>query len=197
MRQLPPTPYLDHQRLRKNDDKYVGGTLIATEVVTREQHAAALANPDLERPWWCLACNCARIHVHDRRTRLLDGLGGARVDILIFRCASCRVVWRVLPVFLARHLWRAWERVAEALASARRRSSTPSRTRRRWLRRLREGATVMVALLASLGPRRPPALAALGFDATRHEVIVGYGGLDRLAELAALIDRLAPGVRVM
>ena len=196
MRQLPPTPYLDHLRPRKHGDKYVGGTLIAAGIVTHEQHAAALAEPDLERPQQCAACDCPHVHVHERRTRLLDGLGSATVDILIFRCANppCRVVWRVLPAFLARHLWRAWARICEALDDARARSSTPKRTRQRWLWRLRERATMLVVVLAQLGPARSPEVAAVGFDATRREVIVAHG---RLAELAALVDRLAPGVRVM
>ena len=198
MTQLPPTPYLDHRRPRKRGDDFVGGTLIAAEIVTYEQHAAALANPDLERPQRCAACDGPRVHVHERRMRLLDGRGSARVEILIFRCAraSCRVVWRVLPAFLARHLWRAWTRIIEALDEARARSSTPKRTRQRWLRRLRERATMLVVVLAQLGPARPPAVATLGLDATRREVIVGFG-LARLAGLAALVDRLAPGVRVM
>ena len=197
MHQLPPTPYLDHRRLRKDGDKYVGGTLIASEIVTHEQHAAALANPDLERPQQCAACDWTWVHVHERRTRLLDGLGSARVEILVFRCARCRVTWRVLPVFLARHLWRTWARVVEALDDAREYSSTPKRTVRRWLRRLRERATTLVVVLAQLGPARPLALAALGTEATRREVLEAYGGLGRLAKLAALVDRLAPGVRVM
>lgn len=199
MTQLPPTPYLDHLRPRKSGDDYVDGTLIAAEIVTLEQHAAALANPDLERPDLCLACRCPQVHVHERRTRLLDGLGSATVEILIFRCAgpSCRVVWRVLPAFLARHLWRAWARIVEALDDARERCSTPKRTRQRWLRRLRERATMLVVVLAQLGPARPVAVARLGLDAVRREVIVAFGGLARLPELAALVDRLAPGVRVM
>lgn len=198
MRQLPPTPYLDRPRPRKIDDKYIGGTLIAAGVVTLEQHVAALANPDLERPQRCSACGCSRVHVHERRTRLLDGLGSACVEILIFRCAnaSCRVVWRVLPAFLARHLWRAWARVVEALDEARRRSRTPERTRQRWQWRQRERATMLVVGLGQLGPARPPGLTALGLDATRSEVIVGFG-LARLAALAALVDHLVPGVRVM
>ena len=196
--QLPPPPYLDRRRPRKLGDNYVGGTLVAAEIVTHEQHAAALANPDLARPQQCAACDCLRVHVHDRRLRLLDGLGSARIEILIFRCANlaCRVVWRVLPAFLARHLWRAWARVIEALDEARERCSTPNRTRMRWRQRLRERATMLVVVLAQLGPARSAAVRALGLDATRREVIDGFG-LARLAALAALVDRLAPGVRVM
>lgn len=197
MTQLPPTPYLDRLRPRKRGDKYVGGTLIAESITTPEQHAVALANPDLERPVGCPACGSPHLHVHERRTRLLDGLGSACIDILIFRCARCRVVWRVLPAFLARHLWRTWDRVVEALDDACSRSSTPARTRRRWLRRLRERATMLVVTLAQLGPARSPPLAKLSYDATRRALILAFGGFARLPSLAALVDRLTPGVRVM
>jgi hypothetical protein len=205
MTQLPTTPYLDHPRPRKivvdvdGEEKYVGGTLIAAHIVTLEQHAAAVANPDLIRPSTCLACAWSVLHVHDRRTRKLDGLGSESTVILIFRCAreSCRVVWRVLPKLLARHLWRAWERIGEALDDARERSSTPKPTRQRWRRRLRERATTLVVVLGQLGPARERAVAELTIDAMRREVIAAFDGLARLAELAALVDRLVPGVRVM
>ena len=200
MNQLPTTPYLDRPRPRKRGDKYVGGTLIADEIVTLEQHYAALATPDLIRVKACAACDWPVVHVHDRRTRKLDGLGSATIDILIFRCArpGCRVVWRVLPAFLARHLWRTWERVGAALGSGGgKRSRTPTRTRRRWLGRLREPARTMVVVLGRLGPQRPPSVAELSLGATRRKVIEAFGGFARLAELAALIDRLVPGVRVM
>ena len=197
MRQLPQTPYLDHPRPRNKGDKYVGGTLIAADIVTLEQHATALANPDLERPGECAACEWPTVHVHDRRTRVLDGLGSATVEVLIFRCASCRVIWRVLPGFLARHLWRTWKRVVEALDEGRERSTTPQRTRQRWRRRLRGRASMLVVVLGQLGPRRLRAVAELTLDATRREVIEAFGGRTCLATLATLIDHLVPGVRVM
>ncbi len=203
MTQLPTTPYLDHPRPRKisvdGEDQYVGGTLIAAHIVTLEQHEATIANPDLVRPSMCFACAWSVLHVHDRRTRKLDGLGSESTVILIFRCAreSCRVVWRVLPKLLARYLWRAWERIGEALDDTRERSSTPNPTRRRWSRRLRERATTLVVVLGQLGPARARAVAELTIDAMRREVIAAFGGPARLAELAALVDRLVPGVRVM
>lgn len=197
MTQLPPTPYLDRPRPRKIGDEFVGGTLIATGIVTLDDHAAALANPDLVRPRECAACLWRSLHVHERRTRKLDGRGSEVTEILIFRCAGCRVVWRVLPAFLARHLWRAWDRVGEGLDETRERCSTPDRTRRRWRMRLRERATMLVAVLGLLGPARSSSVAALGHDATRRSVIEAFGGLALLAKLAALIDHLVPGVRVM
>lgn len=198
MRQLPPTPYLDHPRPRKNSDgEHVGGTLIATDIVTLEQQAAALAEPSRVCPPRCQACDWPVLHVHERRARRLDGRGSESVDILIFRCAACRVVWRVLPAILARHLWRTWDEVAKALDEACDRSTTPIRTRRRWHRRLRERATTLVVVLGQLGPARVRAVAELVIDAMRRDVIAAFGGVARLAELAGLVDHLVPGVRVM
>jgi hypothetical protein len=144
-----------------------------------------------------LACKWRVLHVHERRTRNLDGLGSETTDILIFRCARCRVVWRVLPAFLARHLWRTWAAVIEALDETRERHKTPKRTRQRWLKRLRERASMLVVVLGQLGPRRSEAVTQLGRHAIRGEVIDAFGGRAFLAELAALIDHLVPGVRVM
>lgn len=195
--QLPTTPYLDRPRPRKIGDKFKGGTLIATGIVTLDDHAAALANPDLVRPRECGACRSPLLHVHDRRTRKLDGLGSETLEILIFRCARCRVVWRVLPAFLARHLWRSWKAIADALNDARTRKSAPERTRQRWHRRLRERATMLVVVVGQLGPARTQAVAALALDVTRGDVVAAFGGLARLAKLATLVDHLVPGVRVM
>ena len=198
MTQLPTTPYLDRPRPRKHNERFVGGTLIATHIETSEQQVAALADPDRVRPRSCQACRWPRLHVHERRTRLLGGLGSGRIQILIFRCANrpCRVVWRVLPAFMARYLWRRWSQVSAALDEGSSRRPVPKRTRRRWRRRLREQARMLVVVLAQLGPRQAPALARIGLGASRGEVI-GAFGLQRLAELAALVDHLAAGVRVM
>lgn len=197
MIQLPTTPYLDRPRPRKIGDKFRGGTLIATSIVTVDDHATVLANPDLVRPCECAACHWPVLHVHDRRTRKLDGLGSETVEILIFRCARCRVVWRVLPAFLARHLWRTWKAIADALDEARARKSTPERTRQRWRRRLCERATMLVVVVGQLGPARTRAVAEPALDVTRGDVVAAFGGLARLAKLAALVDHLVPGVRVM
>jgi hypothetical protein len=194
---LPTPAYLDHPRPRKNGDKFRGGTVIDPRIKTLDDHTAALANPDLIRPRECAACRCPVLHVHDRRTRNLDGRGSATTEVLVFRCVRCRVVWRVLPAWLARHLWRTWEAVSEALDEARSRSETPERTRQRWRERLRERAAMLVVVLGQLGPARAPAVAALELLASRGDVLEAFGGLARLAGLAALIDHLVPGVRVM
>lgn len=162
--------------------------------MTLDEHVAALANPDLARPHECAACRCPVLHVHDRRPRKLDGRGSATTEVLVFRCARCRVVWRVLPVWLARHLWRTWVAVGEALDEARSRSKLPERTRQRWQERLRELAAMLVVVLGQLGPARARAVVALELLASRGDVLEAFGGL---AGLAALVDHLMPGVRVM
>lgn len=176
--------------------------MIAHELTTLRQQRQALAEPDLVRPDDCLTCGVGSLHVHERRERKLRGHpDGAAISVLIFRCAQpgCRAVWRVLPAFLARHLWRAWSTVAEALNPATEaRSSVPKRTRTRWRARLRERAAVLVAVLGSSGPRSVvERAAALGSGALRHEVIDAFGGLARLPVLAARIHHLVRGVRVM
>lgn len=171
--------------------------MIAAHIVTLAQHEASLANPDLVRPHDCSACKWPILHVHERRSRKLDGLGSASTEILIFRCARCQVVWRVLPALLARHLWRTWAAIGDALDDAHSRNTTPKRTLLRWLQRLCELARMLIVVLGQWGPTCPRAVAELGLDATRRNVIEAFGGFGRLAGLAQLVDHLVPGVRVM
>jgi len=190
---LPPTPCLD----RPAASSQKGGTLIAAEVHDLAAQERALANPDTIRPDEC-RCGCGTLHVHDRKPRVLAGHGGGpvTVDVLIFRCARCKGVWRVLPGFLARCLWRAWSTVTKVLE--RKRTPVPKRTRQRWRLRLRERASVLVAVLASSGrPEVVDAVEAVGRTASRHAVLEALGGAARLARLAALVHHLRPGVRVM
>ena len=50
------------------------------------------------------------------RKRVLPGEAGrARTDVVRHRCASCGAVWRTLPLFLARWLWRSWAVVERAV----------------------------------------------------------------------------------
>jgi hypothetical protein len=127
--------------------------------------------------------------------------GPPAIEILIFRCAreGCRAVWRVLPVFLARCLWRAWETVAGSLAGeAPRRHVVPGQTLRRWRMRLWEAARVVVMLLGQSGDAVLCGRAMrLGLWASRIQVVEAFGGLERLAEVAALCHGLEPGVRIM
>jgi hypothetical protein len=135
-----------------------------------------------------------------------------RVVQYICTSADCGATWRILPRFLARHLWRAWptvERVVElgerpieaASAPA---VPIPARTQRRWRARLAATARVLVVLLAVSGGAVLEDLAKrIGVDATRRELVVAYADLaglaagERLPALAALVHRLERGIRLM
>lgn len=195
---LPPTPCLD----RPSPSSTKGGTVIARHITTLCEQRRALAKPDIVRLDGCPTCGMGTLHVHERRERKLRGhRDAATIGVLIFRCArsECRAVWRVLPAFLARHLWRAWPTVAEALTSTTEaRSSVPARTRDRWRARLRERAAVLVAVLGTSGLSPVvERVAALGSGALRRQVVDAFGGLARLPVLAAMAHHLVRGVRVM
>jgi hypothetical protein len=195
--ELPSTPCLDRPSSSR------GGTLIAAQIEDVQAQHEALAQPDRMRPdGGCPTCGTGRMHVHSRRDRKLYGhIGVASIPVLVFRCAreQCRALWRVLPKFLARHLWRAWPTVADALERRPGTSCTvPRQTRRRWRARLRERAAVLVAVLATSGNGTlVQQAAALGSGALRREVLAAFGGPHQLPTLAALVHRLVPGVRVM
>jgi hypothetical protein len=189
--------YLDRPRPRKQK----GGTVLARDVTTLEQHEAALADPALFKLSRCLSCKVGVLHVHDRRERIFAGEAGGpgRTEVLVFRCNrqdECGATWRVLPHFLARHLWRRWTLVGVVLEDGRHR--VPRRTQQRWRRRLASAAAVVVALLGQAATHDWTEVAVrAGMDATRGEVITAAGGPTRLAHLAAIIDHLEPGVRLM
>ena len=189
--------YIDRPRPRKQK----GGTVLARDVTTFEQYEAALADPALFKLSRCLSCKVGVMHVHDRRERIFAGeVGGpGRTEVLVFRCNrqdECGATWRVLPHFLARHLWRRWTLVGVVLEDGRHR--VPRRTQQRWRRRLASAAAVVVALLGQAATHDWTEVAVrAGMDATRGEVITAAGGPTRLADLAAIIDHLQPGVRLM
>ncbi len=190
-------PYLDRGRPAKQK----GGTVLAPEIRTLQEHEAALANPDLVRPSPCQRCRAAPVHLHERRTRVFRGEveGPPGTEVLIFRCADredCGAIWRVLPAFLARHLWRRWSVIgASVLRRPAGRHRVASRTRQRWRARLQSSAAVLVALLGATGLERWTGLAARVTAAgMRGELIEAA---DSLPELACAIDDGQPGVRVM
>ena len=182
-----------------------GGTLIAEEVRDLTTHERLLGDPDGYRPARCPRCG-SRVHVHDLRPRLMLGHPAICTQVIRFRCADrkgCGAVWQILPAFLARHLWRGWATVETAIAPAER-SEVAARTRRRWRARLASSARQLVVLLATAADQMWSALvAAVGLDASRLDLVRGYGALmqpdrgSRLAELAGLAHRLSPGVRLM
>lgn len=195
--QLPPTA---SQNPSSPSSKKRGGTLIARDILTLEQHEAAVCNPELEHPdGGCPHC-AGRLHVHDRRSRCINGLRGERTEILIFACLTCEVVWRVLPAFIPPRRWWAWEPIVEALEGETNTHRVPDRTRRRWMARLLEtcvGLLMVLAQMASLALRE---LARLGPAATLGQVVEAFGGVERLPELALSLDHrdeLQRRVRVM
>jgi hypothetical protein len=195
--QVVPGPYLDRPRPRKQK----GGTVLARHITTLEQHEAALADPALLNLSGCLSCTVGLLHGHDRRERIFAGeVGGpGRTEILVFRCSrrdECGATWRVLPHFLARHLWRRWTLVGVVLEDGRHR--VPLRTRQRWRPRRSSAAAVLVALLGQAAtPDWNEVAQRAGADATRGELVTTAGGPAVLADLAATLDHLEPGVRLM
>lgn len=85
-------------------------------------------------------------------------------------------------------------------------SDVPARTRRRWRARLSTAAFLLIAALAAVSDTMP-ALAhvvrAVGHDGTRRAAVVAFGAATKpprgrwLAALAAVVHRVAPGVRLM
>jgi hypothetical protein len=222
-----------------------GGTLIADHVHDAATHERVLADPDGYRPVRCLHCDGDILHVHDYVGRRPRGAPDVATEICIRRyiCANkdCQATWRILPAFLARHLWRVWptvERVAlpatppavvpatplavpvatSATPLAVATSATPpavlatppapipKRTAQRWRARLASQAKQLVVLLAVSGGSLLETIAKkAGLWATRAELVDVHARTTesllapgrRLADLAALVHRLEPGLRLM
>lgn len=135
----------------------------------------------------------------------------AVVRVAQYQCAeaTCGATWRILPRFLARHLWRVWktvERVAlpDGVPPPSAAPPIPERTRSRWRSRLAAAARVLVVLLAASGGQALESVAAqVGLDARRAELVQGYAAqIDvprgaRLAAVAELAHRLERGIRLM
>lgn len=203
----PPTPdaCLVHSRRKR----YHGGTVIAVDVHEFAEHERRLRRPGGYRPPTCLRCGAQHLHVHDYLERILPGHSRVpRIDIVRYICAdaNCRATWRVLPAFVARHLWRHWETVARTIAGGPPRSGdvpVPDRTRRRWNARLRSAARQIVNILAQHDADDIGLfLTVAQLDWTRRQVV------DRLwvgrvigphgpADIAAALHVLEPGVRLM
>lgn len=225
---LPP-PQPDPCLIQSRKAKFRGGTVIAEEVWSVQEHERRLCDAESYRPEQCGHCGCRRLHVHDYPLR--RPLGDPLVTLLRivrFICSNeqCQATWRVLPAFLARHLWWVWRRVstathteaspvsvcgetAAATGSAAGRAeregrAVPPRTRRRWVERLSASSRQLVVLMASRAVERVQRVAeAVGLGASRRELVAAYDtALDvaatpSLGAVAALIDRLERGVRLM
>jgi hypothetical protein len=208
---LPP-PEPEDCLIQSRASRYKGGTLIAEDVTDVATHRRRLCDPDGYRPERCLRCGGRVLHVHDYPRRKSYGEHGVQEEIAVIRhiCAepSCGATWRILPAFLARHLWRAWKTVARAAnqAEAPAGAATPiaRRTVRRWRARLAASAKQLVVLLATTGGVLLETLAkTVGLLATRQVLVEAYVQMSsapqgrRLADVAALVDRFERGVRLM
>jgi len=209
---LPPPPAekcLDTSRV----SRFKGGTLIAEDVRDLGEHQRRMADADSYRPMPCLTCGHETLHVHCRPERhpLREPSLPPVVPVLQFRCANeeCGATWRVLPLFLARHLWHAWrtiERVVRPSAELRRATAppVPAATERRWRTRLSSSARVLCALLmVSGGSALTSVSMQVGLDATRGELVDAFdvvtGGApgERLSPMAGVLNRLERGIRLM
>ncbi len=199
LRLSPPQPPRYLERPYASSQK--GGTLIAEDVTDVEAHERRLFDPDGYRPSCCPRCGHAVLHVHDYRFRVLRA-DPDRVEIKVVRhrCVGpdCGARWLTLPLLLARHLWRRWA-VVEATTRDRRPVDwppVPARTARRWRARLRMAGRRLTQVLAASGlPSLEGVAQYLGLTATRLDVVLALGLT--LSSVAALVHRLAPGLRLM
>jgi hypothetical protein len=193
--------------------RYKGGTLIREDVHDLNTHKKLLADPDGYRPPDCARCGGLVLHVHDHLTRFPlgePGLPGV-IGIIRYICANlaCKATWRILPAFLARHLWRVWVTVERTTHPAttpvpKRAREVPRRTASRWRARLASAAKQLVVLLAtSSGALLEEIAQSVGLESTRwvlvdvHTQEMATPPQRRLADLASLVDRLERGIRLM
>ncbi len=210
--ELPP-PDPENCLITSRVSRYKGGTLIDEDVRDLVEHARRLCDPDGYRPGSCPRCQHRMLHVHcypERRPH-----GDSRmppvVRIAQYVCASsdCGATWRILPMFLARHLWRAWATVERVITSDEVTTTDtappiPERTVRRWRARLAATARVLVVLLAASGVVVLEGIAArVGVDVSRGSLVAEYADVadvdagERLSAIAGLVHRLERGVRLM
>jgi len=191
-----------------------GGTLIAEDVLTLEDHEKMLRTGGYRPRAGCPKC-AGCLHIHDYRDRLLVADPASLITVVRFLCYSCKATWQVLPALVARHLWRSWQTVERAVSSPRPTpimaqdsaplpNKIPQRTRRRWLTRLAASAALLVVTLSTAEvPVLTTVAGAVGLLGTRRELVDVYTWIcrvpagQRLMQLAALLHRLAPGVRLM
>jgi hypothetical protein len=208
---LAPPPEAELCLTRSRAASYNGGTLVDESVTDLATHVRRLADPDGYRPARCARCGLSVVHIHtypERRPRGEAALPVVR--IVQFRCAwiECRATWRVLPAFLARHLWRLWrtvERVVEPEhASSSLAPPIPETTKRRWRARAESSARAVVVVLAASGAPKLEVIAGrVGLDASRSHLVDVFAEMNgaqpgaRLAPLAALAQMLERGIRVL
>jgi hypothetical protein len=207
----PPPPEPEDCLTTSRASRYKGGTLIAEDVHDLAAHLKRLAAPGGYLPGECPRCSGLKLHVHDHLERKPRGEPGAPTVIPILRyicvAAECRATWRILPAFLARHLWRVWttvERTVAPVPGVLDRVPVPETTAARWLGRAASSARQLVVLLAtSCGSMLESIAKCAGLDSTRSELVEVHARRAetpperRLADLAALVHRLERGLRLM
>ena len=205
--QLTPPPYYEACLVRLRSPTQKGGTIIAEEVTDHATHERCLCNPRDYWPPFCPRCRGRLWHVHEYRERVLRAeLGKPVITIVRLICVACEAIWQILPLFLARHLWRTWEVVRRVLmpdpTSDRKEPSwpkVPERTARRWKQRWSRPALALTQILAASGPWAALAVR-LPVDATCAQLVAIFAAEQvgpPLAALSALLDRLQPKVRLM
>ena len=199
---LPPPPPGCLWRPYTSNPKRKGGTVIVEDVADRETHEQRRRDPDGYRLAGCPGCGHQRLHVHDyvERKRCL-------ITLVRYLCPACRATWRMMPLFLARMLWRSWPVVEAKVLACPPPAGTPAvpdRTTRRWRERLRTAVAGLAGVLRERGSATVATMAAqVGEAATRFELVVAFAEAtgvligQRLARLAATVHGLAPGVRLM
>lgn len=207
-----PPPPAESSLERSRESRYKGGTLIAEEVGELAEHLRRVADVDRYRPAECARCGHDTLHVHDHVERhpVGDALLPPVVTVLVFRCAlsTCEATWRILPRFLARHLWHAWRAVERAVmtpekAEAASGSMISARTAQRWRQRLASSGRLLVVLLAMAGARLAEVATEVGLGCTRGALVAAFVQVVRptpglqLAALATVVHRLARGIRLM
>lgn len=203
--ELPPPP-AEKCLERSRVSRYWGGTLIAEDVSDVEEHRRRLADPDRYRPVPCPRCGGDHVHVHSRPERRPRGdpLLPPVIQLLQFLCADCTATWRVLPRFLARHLWHPWRVVERSEPGKTDALPISERTKARWAARLESSARALVVVLAASGAAALERVAQqVGLDGSRGELVESFAhgvmavGGERLATLGALLHRLERGLRLM
>jgi hypothetical protein len=203
-----PEPCLTQSRA----ERYHGGTLIAEDVHDLATHERRLADPDGYRPDRCPRCGHGVLHVHDYPSRkLLDGTGATLTCIVRYICAdtNCGATWRILPALITRQLWRTWSTVERSVREQQAPSGLdpvpiPRRTVQRWYSRVRSAAKQLVVLLATSGGTLLEEIAKIaGLRATRSTLVDAHACIAnaregrRFEDVAALIHRLEPGLRLV
>lgn len=198
--------------IRSRVASYKGGTLIDETVEDLAEHLRRMVDVDAYRPARCPRCGDVRLHMHDRIERRPRGEPGLPVVVVArYICANeeCEATWRILPAFLARHLWRVWSTVERIVLPkdtpiAAGAPPIPERTERRWRRRMAQAALVVVTLLALSNKAELEAIArSVGLDATRRQLVAAHAvhmktkSGARLWPLAATAHMLERGIRLM